>query len=62
MVWMDPKRSQVAFWQLFPQLALKRKLTGKSTGGYRGSTGDLQEDSERNFEGFKGVRVGGKGR
>ena len=57
-----PRRSQVAFWRLFPQSTLKRKPTGKYTSGHRGSTEGLQEDIESSFEGFKGVRVGGKGR
>lgn len=61
MVWMSPRRSQVAFWRLFPQSDFKRKPTGKSTGSCRGSTGGLQEDAERCSEGFEGVRVGGKG-
>ena len=61
MVWMGPRRSQVAFWRLFQNSAFKRKPTGKSTGGHKGSTGGLQEDAESSFEGFEGVRVGGKG-
>ena len=39
MVWMGPRRSQVAFWRLSPHSAFKRKLTGKSTGGHKKSTG-----------------------
>lgn len=61
MVCMGPRRSQVAFWRIFPQSDFKRKPTGKSIGGCRGSIGGLQEDAERIFEGFKGVRVGGNG-
>ena len=40
---MGPRRSQVAFWRLFPHLAFKREHTRKSTRGHRGSTGGLQE-------------------
>jgi len=39
MVWMGPRRPQVAFQRLFPNSAFKRKPTGKSTGGHRKSTG-----------------------
>ena len=69
MVWMGPRRSQVAFWRLFAHSAFKRKPTGKSTGRHRKFTGGkqetiggLQEEAERNFYYFEGVRVGGKGR
>jgi len=37
MVWMGPRRFQVAFWRLFPHSVFKRKPTGKSSGGHRGS-------------------------
>ena len=37
------------------------KPTGKSIGGYRGSTGGLQEDAKSSFGGFEGRKVGGKG-
>ena len=49
------------FWRLFLQSDLKKTPTRKSTGGCRGSTGGLQEDARSSFEGFEGVRVGGKG-
>jgi len=39
MVWLGPRRSQVAFWRPFPNSAFERKPTGKSTGGHRKSTG-----------------------
>ena len=52
----------MAFWRLSLQSDFKWTPTGKSIGGYRGSTGGLQEDAESSFEGFEGVRVGGKGR
>ena len=39
MVWLGPRRSQVAFWMLFPHSAFKRRLTGKSTGEHKKSTG-----------------------
>ena len=58
---MGGRRSRVAFWRLFPHLAFKRKPTGKSIGGHKGSTRGLQEDAESSFEGFEGVGVGGKG-
>ena len=58
---MDPRRSWVGFWRLFPHSAFKRKPTRKSTGGHRGSTGGLQEDAKRCFDSFEGVRVGEKG-
>ena len=51
----------MALWRLFLQSDFKRKPTGKSTGGCRGSTGGLHEDAKSSFEGFEGVRVGGKG-
>jgi len=35
MVWMGPRRSQVAFWRLFPHSAFKRNPTGR----HRKSTG-----------------------
>ena len=57
MVWMGPRRSQVAFWSFFPQSDFKKKPTGKSTGGCR----DLQEDAESSFGGFEGGKVDGKG-
>jgi len=38
MLWMGPRRSQVGFWRLFPNWALKRKPTRKSTGGHVKST------------------------
>jgi len=59
---MGPRRSRVAFWRLLSQSAFKRKPARKSTGGHKGSTRGLQEDVESSFKGFKGVRVGGKGR
>jgi len=40
---MGSRRSEVAFWRLFPHLEFKRKPTGKSTGGHWGSTRGLQE-------------------
>jgi len=68
MVWLGPRRSQVAFRRLFPHSAFKRKPTGKaigghrkSTGGKQHSTGGLQEEAESSFGCFEGVRVGGKG-
>ena len=60
MVWVGPRRSRVTFWRLFPHLAFKRKPTGKSTGGHRGSTGGLQEEAKSSFHCFEHVRVGGK--
>ena len=60
MVWMGPRRSQVAFWRIFPHSAFKRKHTGKSIGGHRGSTRGLQEEAENIFHGCEGMRVGGK--
>ena len=60
-MWMGPRRSQVAFWKLFLQSDFKKTPTGKSIGGCRGSTEGLQEDAKRNFEGYEGVRMGGKG-
>lgn len=60
MVWMDPRRSQVAFWRLFPNLAFKRKPTGKFTGGHMKSTGGkehstrgLQEEAKSIFHCLK---------
>jgi len=38
MVWMGPRRSQMAFWRLFPKSAFRRKPIGKSTGGHKKST------------------------
>jgi len=35
---MGPRRSQVAFWRLFPNAAFKRKPTRKSTRGHKKST------------------------
>ena len=51
----------MAFWNFFTHSTFKRKLTGKTTRGHRGSTGGLHEDTESSFECFEGVRVGGKG-
>jgi len=47
----------VAFWRLFPQSAFKRMPIG----GHRETTRGLQEEAERNFHYFEGVREGGKG-
>ena len=67
MVWIGPKRSQVAFWRIFPHSDFKRNPIGKSTGGHRKSTGGKQgttgglQEAERSFHCFEDVREGGKG-
>jgi len=54
---MGPRKPLVAFWRLSIQSDLKKSPTGKSTGGYRGFTGglqeDLQEDAESSFGSFE---------
>ena len=60
-MWIGPRRPLVAFWRLVLQSDFKKKPTGKSTRGCRGFIGGLQEDSQRNFGGFEGGKVGGKG-
>jgi len=47
MVWMGPRRSQVAFWRLFPHSAFKRKPTRKSTEGHMKSIGGKQGHNRR---------------
>jgi len=47
MVWMGPRRSQVASWILFPYWAFKRNPTRKSTGGHRKSTEGKQGHYKR---------------
>lgn len=64
-MWMDPRRSPVAFWRLSLQSDFKKSLTEKSTGGYwestRGLQEDLQEDVKSIFGRFEDGKVGGKG-
>ena len=43
----------MAFWRIFPQSDFKKKLGGKSTEGYRGSIGGLQEDAKSILEALK---------
>jgi len=50
----------VAFWRLFPHSFFTRNPIGKTTGGHRKTTGDLQE-VKRNFHCYEGARVDGKG-
>ena len=58
----------MAFWKIFPHSAFKRKPIGKTIGGHRKlheenkeTTRGLQEEAERSFHYFEGVRVGEKG-
>ena len=68
MVWLGPRKSQVAFWRLFHTQPSKESLQenlqedrGNLQEEKQRSTRSLQEDAESSFDYFEGVRVGGKG-